>query len=461
MLKKNIRGELGRIREYIQQKKGSGKITELFQEKRELTARKAEGKKISAVVRELEKDKRIFGAVVAHFDLIPQEVLDKLEAAYPETMRQLFDLSQKIITGAYGKQLQVKGQSRSEDLISWKPTVRLLIIHRYKEGFSSEEDGSSPEILEKIKKLPACSELSELLQQIKEEDVEKIVIESIQDRRLKERNCQKKIDELIPAIEMSSLEKRAFLKIFRKFLNNLANPSHVSVDMFLEKEKSISKTLNAAMAIKNQSERSKSLNNIVNKLFSANRVNKAIKVVHSIKAKKDVAKPLTNLVKKLLSPKRKDLYQLIKSDQINEAIALARSLGKSEEKDRVYQRIVSGLAKHDLVDKALEVVDLIEDKDIKSFALSSMVSALVSQDAFEKAKKIVFLIKDQGSREDAHSYIVRGLVEKRPFQEVIAYVDSLQKGIERSRAAKIILSIVIAHRETEKINDVRNHFALV
>ncbi|MFQ5728909.1 MAG: hypothetical protein ACE5GN_00925 [Waddliaceae bacterium] len=459
MAEEDFREELGQIRQRIQQKKESSKLTELFKGTGGLEVKKAGVKKVRAV-RELEEDKRIIGAVKAFLDFIPQELMGKVEAKYPKTMTQLFKLSERIIDGSYGARLQVAGRSQSYLITDWDVMIALLIIHVSKTLHPLETSKDVPEILEAIKNLPLMSNVNCLVRQIDDSDVEKVALKEHKTRTIVHNRCRGKIDELILQVVRERMEKEVLLRFFRRYLNNLANPSHVSVDMLLKKEASVDKTIKTATAIKSKTERSKSFVNIVDNLFSTNRVDKALKVVGSIKAKKEIAKPLTDLVKRLFSPKRKDIDQLIESNQIKEAIDMVKSLDDPQERDKILQRIVSGLAKHNLVERALRVAKAITDSNTRAFALSSMVSALVSIEAFGGAMKVASIIEDPGFREDAHSYIVRGLLDKKPFNEVIAFVENLEDSIERIRAAKIILSSVVASRNKERINEVCSRFAL-
>lgn len=458
MTESDFRDQLGRIRQRIQQKKESTtKLTELFEGRHE--ERRKGLRKFSAAVRELEKDKRIIGVVSAHFDIIPQEQVDRVEESYPVTASSMFGVSGRMIKGVYGPRMQESAQSLSENILNWEFILSVLILDLCKSE-SLEEDGF-PEILEAIKNNPVLSEIKILVREIQDADFEKIAFADHKKRGAGHKYCRARIDELIQLITVPVLERKIFVRIFKTYLDNHANPSSVGVNIMLKKEKSVDRTVRAAMKLKNKKERAKSIDSIVDNLLGANRVNKAIQVVSSIKGKWEMAKPLTNLVNKLLNPKRKDIDSLIQKDQIDEAIIMADSINNPEEKDKVFQRIVSGLAMHKKVDKALEVIKMMQDSDTKDFALSSMVSGLVAREDFFEAMKVVVMIEDPGFREDAQSYIVRGLLESKSFKEVIAFVEQIEDRAERTHAAKVILSSVRSNHDQEKVEEVCSKFELV
>jgi len=461
MAENDFRDQLGRIRQRIQQKQDSAtQLTELFEERREELDKRRKGlRKFSAAVRELEKDKRVIGAVSAHFDIIPQEQIDRVEETYPLTASSLFSVSEKVIKGVFGPRLQASGQSLSEDILCWESLITLLILYVCKP--ESRDKNTIPEILEAIEDHPVISEVKLLVTEMNYIDFEKIVFSDHKKSGPGHKYCRSRIDDLVGLLSVAPIDIKVFVRIFKTYLNNHANPSSIGVSMMLQKEKSVEKTVSAAMKIKNKNERAKSIDSIVDNLLGDNRVNKAIQVVGSIKAMKELARPLTNLVKKLLNPKRKDIDSLIQNDQLDEAIQMADSINKVEDKDKIFQRVVSGLAVHKRINKALEVTEKIEDSDTRDFALSSMVSGLVARKEFSGAMKVALMIKDPGFREDAHSYIVRGLLEEEHFKDVIAFVEEIDDHLERTHAAKIILSSVRSNNDQEKVDEVCSRFELV
>lgn len=456
MAERNIKKELGGIRQRIQQKKQSSKLTELFKGHGKTDKRQTEIKKINAAVRELEEDKRVLGAVMVYLDVVSEEAQRHFEAEHPKLTKLLFELADTLVKGEYGGHLQVAAQSQDAGLISWETMTSLAFIHLCRHSQELEV----PWLMEEAYKTPLMAEIAALVQQLDSGSLEKIVLEKGVERGPGHKYCSRRLQELVNLLVCGPGDQKVMLHLFRKYLNNFTNPSSVAVNMMLKREDDVGRSFNTAMALKNKTERSKSLNNIVNKLFESNRVDQAIKMVGSIKAKKEMARPLKNLVRNLLNPKRKDIEQLIAGNQIDEAVEIAEALTDREQRDNVLQRIVSGLAKHDRVEKALEIAGLIKDRDTRNFALSSMVSALSAQGHFEEAISVASVIADPGFREDAHSYIVRGLIEAKSFSDVVAFLEKIKNQTERTRAAKIVLSSVLASRDSEKADRLRAQFEL-
>ena len=458
MAEDEIKDPLSHMRQKIQQKKESTKnLAGLFAKAKQKTEQK-EAAKFKATLKD-EEDKRILGAVAGYFDIVTEEKLEQIENLFPMTTTALFDISKHVIQGDYGPRLLAEGMSLTETILQWECVLTLLLLQT---GRSKDvAEGKIPRVFNQIKELPVFTEMQQIANTIPENEFEKICYVQHEKLNKKQHLVRKKADACIDLIHFGTIERKAFIKIFRRYLNNLAHPSNVSVKIMLKKEKSIDNTVQAALNIKNKPERLKSIDSIVGNLLGSNKISSAIKIVGSIKVKKDVSKPLINLVKQLLNPKRKDIDALIQNDQIDEAIHIADSMTNSVEKNNIYQRLISGLGLHKKVDKALSVAEKISDPEVRDFSLSSLVSGLISGEDFVNASKVAMMISDSGYRDDANSYIVRGILDCSSFEKALDFVSSISNPIERSHAAKVILSWARSYQDQTKIDEVSSRFALV
>lgn len=325
-------------------------------------------------------DKRITGTVLGYFDHISKQRISQFEAAYPKTVRALFDTAFNLIHGKFGEKLE-------EDARALSPTI-LNADHT-------------------------------LLKQ------------TIEDMN------QQKID------------MQALIQIFRNFLDNLSNPSHLTVELLLQMNL-VNEAIHAISEIKNEVEKSKSFEMLIEKLLKTGDIEKAQSYVNAITDKHEKEKALICIVDELLS-----------MHKVNETLEYVDSRRDPKEIETMQGEIIHFLLDHGMVVLALEVVQKFDNQERKDYILSSMVKSLVSKQQFFTACEVIASITDPDFREDANSYLIKGLLDNHQFEDAMRYVESIKEPREKIRAAKVVLNSMLANHETDKVEEVCHKFELV
>lgn len=271
---------------------------------------------------------------------------------------------------------------------------------------------------------------------------------------------REKLKPLIKAhVSIGRGDMAVLMQIFRTFVSHFVNPSHLTVDLFLERFPDFDKAIALAFSMKNTTERARSFVHIVNKLTMEHQVEKALDVVEHIKSKSEKVKPLLSLIEKILTPLKDDVAKLIDQDHVDSTIMLAHSLREIAQRENIFHHIAIGLTKNDRIEKALELTGHIKDRSLRDFTLSAIVQVLASKHHFIPAKEIAFSIEDDGFQEDALGYIVKGLLE-HSIDTAIAFVEAVPDFM-RTRMAKILLSSAVAHHDEGKVREICRRFDLV
>lgn len=459
MADKGFKDQLDNIRRKILQKKEFRETRVKIPTPEERETDRREGlRNFTAGVRELEKDKRITGAALARFDIVTKEEESKIEDLYPKTSSALFKISENIIKEVYGRPTGEKRSALTQEMITWDTLLMFLILHVCKHGEWRETE--CPEILFSMRNTSMIVEIAETINGIKEEKFGELLFK---EKRISEDLIQLslKIKTLMALVPLFSREKKIFIRLFHRYLDNIANPSSVGIDLMLKKgDHPVDKTLRAAMNLKNKTERARSINHIVESLIRKDQVDEALRIVRTV-TKKNEVNPLTYLLNHALNPKKKMSVAQMSDEQIEVAIKMAETVDEGNERDRLYQRMASLFATHNKTDYALAVVSKISDLEIKDFALSAMTCAFVAKENFSQAIQVASLITDPDFQEDANSYIVKGLIENRTFAEVIAFVEGVQNPVLKTKAAKLILSSVRSIHDVQKANEVCSRFHIM
>lgn len=382
--------------------------------------------------RQLKDEKGIQG-VRAIFQHIPAQKLAQFEEKNPSTVKRLFRIANDLISGKYGQIAQEKALSVSNDLLQNNVPQKLLILDYL---FYQTEDPEKPEILEIIPNLKRLQELTP------EEKIAWLFSEN-------------------PTGLTWPIEYRfAVEQLLQKNLTYLTNPSHLSVDLLMENNEPIEKSIKVFEQIKNPNEKSKSLAKIVQQLISKNKFERALETVRSIKVDRAKTKPLYKIIDSLLNPNRVALEKFLISNQVDQAIKLAQTIENKSERAKLYQKIAQELVKNQQLDMAKQVVNLIPEEENREYVLSTLVNVLSNSQDYRSATQIARELKDPDYRIDAYGYIVKSLLDIKEIDQAIAFVESIENIHERSKIAKILLSSMIAHHDPDRVSQIREKFEL-
>lgn len=391
--------------------------------------------------KDITADKRITGTVLAYFDHISRQRISQFEAAFPKTVRGLFDTAYRLIHDDFGEKLENEARTQSDLLLKPEYVLFLLLMTT-----SQSPQEVYPEIFPNLKKQ---NNILMGLKQVTKHRIETLICateETTTDDILQDRAWIKK---LLESVDCGKEDLQVLVQIFRDFLTNLANPSHLAVEMLL-KMNLMEEAIQAAYAIKNEVEKSKSFELIVEKLLAIGDVEKAKSFVNIITAKAEKDKALVSIVDNLLNHQK-----------LSETLEYAQSRQDPKEVEKLLSEVVYFLVSHDMIVLAIEITQRIEDPEKRDYILSSVVKTLVSHQHFFTASKVIMGIADPDFREDANSYLLKGLLDAKHFDEAIHYVEGIEQQREKIRAAKVLLNGMLANHETEKVQEVCSKFELV
>lgn len=394
---------------------------------------KAQSEALNYAFRQLKDEKGIQG-VTALFRHLPSQKLALFEQKNPRTAKRLFQIANHLIKGKYGPIAQEKAQKIHADLFERATLQKLLTLDYLSEKLSDEE---KPEVLTKP------SDYAEKIKQLTPDQKNAWLFSK---------------DSL--EIPWTNEEKLAIEQLLRKNLAHLTNPSHLSVDLLIENNEPIEKSIKVFEQIKNPNEKSKSLANIVQQLIYKNKFERALETVRSIKVDRAKTKPLVKVIDNLLNPNRSQLEKLLLTNQAEQAIKLAQTIENKSERNKVYQKIAQDLVKNHQLDMAKKVVQLITDEESREYVLSTLVNTLASSHDYQPAIDIAQELIDPDYRVDAFSYIVKGFLDNKEIDQAIAFVESIKNIHERSKIAKILLSSMIAQHDPERVVQIREKFEL-
>ncbi|MBS4167718.1 hypothetical protein [Parachlamydia sp. AcF125] len=408
--------------------------------------KKEKDKKRNYAFRLIKEERRIWGAVKALLYPIPIPRFGSFEEHNPQTGKRLFIIAEDLLAGKFGS-IGVEAARSMSNLIFQAKTMQKLLLADLM--IYPVEKQKWAEVLQPLALDQNFHQTAEQLVQLTAEEKGRVVFSSEQ------------LDSLVENLIWGKATCLAVEQLLRKYLSNLLSPSHLAVDLLLEHEEPIEKSVKVIGQIKNLAEKSKSLVSIVKRLMQINRVEKALDTIRSVNVDKVTAKPLVQLIDQLLNPSRSPVEKMVYANQIERAIELAKSIKDVDERDKIFQKIARTLAKKNRLPTAEEVVECISNKEGREYALSSIVNTLASMHKYNQAKDLALEIKDQDFREDAYSYIVKGLLLDHQIDEAIAFVDSIENSIERLKAAKILLSSFISHHDVVRLAQIREKFELV
>lgn len=396
-----------------------------------------------------DKEDRISIAVQSYFDRVSAKTIETVERSYPRTIKALFDLSLKLIGGHYGHKLAEAYTLSFPSVASYQTLFSLLLIDLNSSFPASQFSNALPEVFYKLKETTNYSELLEFLRGIETTQIERLFVSPAEDLSTQELWCRSQLSKLIESQKIPKADLKALQQIFDDYISNLANPSHVLIHLLLKMKKA-DIAIDFALKLQNNLEKFKSLQEIISYLIQENRLDKARELVKIIKGKNEKAKIYAKIAEKYLEDGKE-----------KEALHLAEDVDDAEEKDAILEEISVQLCKSNRLQQALATAEKIQDHDTKSYTYSRLVHILSSKGKCAQAIEIAFTIQDKGSREDAFSYIVKKLLELRQIDEALKFVDMIKNPKEKSQAAKIVESAMVAYREDEKVKRVRNLFSLM
>lgn len=443
-----IRRGLDKIRGRIQGKKEKPKEpTRLVRLFRQTQQRKQDqtSRRIESAVREAKKSDRVEGAVGLYFDHITQKTLDAVEKRFPETLKVLFEVSQGLVNGDCGKELQEHAMSLSDSLFTPRALLTFLMV-------SANE---KVEILEGTN----LAKLRNLTEGLSRSNKERLLCELAAGEPPEVEACRKEISSLAATLPPHRSELVAIERLFRGYISKLSSPSEVTVDLLLEKDQGAA-SIKAAKQLKTPTERTKSLDSIVKNLIGKQKVNEAIKLVRNIKVETERTKPLISLIDRVLSSRSSEVDRWIESGEVDTLIEQACVLKDIKERHRMLKNIASGLVKQNQIEKAMEVVRLIKDPDVQDLTLSSIVNILVTKRQFDQAERVAFTVTSPEYRQDAIDYIVKGFLDDKAFDKTIQFVEGLKDPVEKTHAARILVSGLLAVHDKAAAEEVREKFSL-
>lgn len=366
---------------------------------------KSKQRNITLVLEDRIAEKKVKGLALAYFDRISPQKVIFVKASYPKTIKALFELSQEIYEGKYGEKILEKFLCIDES----QTELEVILLLLFKKTCCSGEK----EVSEIFDKLKEDSRFCDWVRNMKNLSFEKI--EMSPDLNNLDSLLNALRTRLIFTIAKLSIRKE-LLHIFNNFMANFANPSHVTIDLFLERQSNIidiEKSFIAASKIKNASERILSISHIVDKLFSLNQAVKAFDFVKDTTKKEQDSGLLIHFAE-VFFHSLKGRQNKAENAMIDSLIQLVQSLSNLEDKKKIMKRIVFGLAKNGLFDRAIQISNLIRDKEAHDYILSCIVQLLVSKKQFKKATEVMDSIALIDFQQDASEYL-----KKEPLERIV------------------------------------------
>lgn len=413
------------------------------------TARKINARVRKSTIDYVDEYKRIMQVATPQITYIPKEKMLSIESAYHETIKELFNVANGVVDGSFGPKIQEKYMIEDDMTIPFISMVALLLVYISKTP-STEEAIFKSEIFAKIR---GDHRIQQLLTQFKDFDfasIENLILQDETELPPNEKNCLNLLKNLIAKMQMDILDVIALEKIFKNFLQNLYNPSHLShlfINYLVDKLNILEQAIDISILIKNPIEKTKSLELLIDKLLSINEYDYALTLWRLIPIKKNKYQIINTIVEKYID-----------SGLVENTLYVHQDIKDDEERDNVLRELAFQLAKNKHLVKALEAADTIHDFELKSYTKSKIVHILCSQLDFNNAKKIALNIEDPDYKEDAVNDIVKTYLLKRNFDEAIHFVNSLPNMKERRNAAKRIESALKAFHQDEKVQAISKMF---
>lgn len=439
------------LRHQLEERNSPSKITRLFKGKTVLQSHNPAN--IGAMVRGVKSERRIKGVVQSYFDHIPVQNLTYVKRVYPCFIFCLFKVSQRVMSGNYGKELKNMASSQEGFFNNDEKILELALFDLCKNGDLKEHQNVFPEICSITWNNPSLIMFCDGVKNLTPEDCENILLGK-QGLSGLFQSYKALLKDLVQSLDFDKKDRQAIAQLFRDFIDNFATPSHVLINLFFEFSKSqetIDQAIHSAKNIKNPAERSRSLNCIVTNLMGSRLEEEAFSFVSSLQGTTEFPKCLSAYLEELLFKNRKESHELIEKihDQL---FQLASSTEDQTEREKIYQQMALGLAKQGFIGEGVETALMINDFDMQTFTLSTIVNTLCARQLFREAIPICEFINEPSFKQDAHSYIVKGLLDDDDVEGAVQFVEHLYDPIERTKAAKILLSGLTALANIQKID---------
>lgn len=329
---------------------------------------------------------RITHAAKPYFALFSRKPVGLVQERYPETAEKLFRLALKIVDGEYGEKLREEEMPVAMEGLTY-PTETVI-------GMLREE-------------VRQTSERTEIF------------------------------DENLALKKISDIDIEGLAQLFHEYLANLMTPSHLTVELLLDKGLE-DRALDVALSLRHPYEKGRALVDVI-----ANKLQQK---------KADEAEELFGLIPQEYEKRAvatKILGHYLNEGDLESAIAFGEDL--EELREHTLPVIAVWMVTHQRLDRAIALVNDWAKGSNKDYVLSLIVNALAGKNDFEEAKAVVWTIKDRGYRQDAFDAIVKKLVNLRKLKEAQAFVNSLDNVDSRQQSNRIIESAVASFEQDRRI----------
>lgn len=432
------------------------KITRDLSEQLQKAKNQKHTQSILSGIREIESDKRIIAAVRNQLEYMPRKEVDRIRDENPETVHRMFELAKKVISGDYGKTLKNEASALNEAVLSPQSLIIQMLVHQ---AFQANPWEKLPEIFSNLSDSDDLLDFSEQVVLFKEVNFEKFIL----NRNKLNKNFKAAythLQNIFPNLKILESTAFALSHIYRDFIANLANPSHLTVEMLIENEEKSKEAINTAISLGSRKERSRSISKIVKKFIADDKFDDAVTLLKDVKAKKVSRNPFRFLIDAIYAAEGVDVEKLISENQIDEAIKLAKSTTEPVNRDEVLKKIAIGITKYDQFDKALKITGQITSTETRDYVLSSIVNALSQKQNFKLAIKVAESISDIDFQEDAYGFAVKAMLNQNLLNEAVKQIAKIKDKDVRTSLARIILSHAVAHHDDKQIEMVRKKFDL-
>ncbi len=396
------------------------------------------GRQFSATIAN-EKAKWISKTAQPHLEQLQKQQLFETERDYPETIKALYDTAAALVAGEFGEKIRSSIILHLDQPIHPFVALQLLLIQQARKGSTDSlpeifHDNQSKELLVAFKNLDNVA-------------IEGIMLGGEIELSDEENSALSKMNGWTRTHSLDSGLRKSISQLFHNFIESCLHPSHLTVrnllQLNLEEE-----AHRVANQLKNPKDKTKAIEHHINHLLSKN-IDKAMALWHPLSTPNRI--PIAvKIIESYLNLKRQD-----------EAIAFALNLTHNDERDHLLRETVMLLTQQHELPLALALVEKIHTAEIRAYAKSNIVHILARQNQFPKAKEIALSISDRGYREDAILDIVKAYLQIRHVDDAIQFVDSIKNPYEKKKSAKIIEAAMKAYHLDEKVEKVRQTFALV
>lgn len=395
-----------------------------------------EGIQRKITVKTVDEIKYITKAVTPHFETVSKSKIDAVEQTYPETIKSLFDVAFCIIDGSFGQKVRDIYMLESPQQLPFHVILTLMLVFISK---SSQE--ILPEVFKYLKEDKQFKQTVAMLVGIDIQAIENWIF------HVEDHPVLKKLSAYLAPLKVP--DQKVFEKLFHNFMDHLANPSHVLIELLI-REHVIDRAIDTTLMIRNPVDRSKSFEMLIEAFLKQGATERAMELWELVPSKHERFQAARQIIEKLITQRK-----------IEEALKFSLELQEQEEHDKLLKEAALKIAEERLLGKALEVAGLIQDNDVRQYTHSSLVHILCGQHDFANARKIALAISEDDFKQDAVMEIVKNYLRRRNYDEAIRFINTLENQYEKRKPAQLLEAALKVRREDEKIHKLRDMFSML